>query len=256
MTNEECAARNAEREAQQEAKEANSRLETAHIPTRFRGKGFGEYSAILPQQQRVLEIARSYADNFRDHLTVGRSLAFMGSIGTGKTHLACATLQTLAHHRFPEKAGFYTPVGYRVRYATSAEIIRNLRGTWRRDSDTSEEQVLIDLAAYHLLAIDEIGVGFGTEGERAQLSELIDARYRAKRPTLIITNLARTGLSEWIGERACDRLREDDGLVAVFDWESYRLKAPILGTPPRGAEGGSTRHGEAGATVTRAARGD
>lgn len=224
MTAEDWEVRRKAEEAKRQAEETRQRLDWAGIPPKFRGVGFDDYLVVLPEQKCALEIARRYAENFADHLIVGRSLVFMGGLGTGKTHLVCAILQSLAHHCFPEREGYATRVGYTVRYSTSSEIIRNLRDTWRRDSDRSEDDVLRKLVDYRLLAIDEVGVGYGTDAEKAQLTELIDARYRANHPTLIATNLDRAGLSEWLGERACDRLRDNGGLVAIFDWESYRGK--------------------------------
>jgi DNA replication protein DnaC len=45
------------------------------------------------------------------------------------------------------------------------------------------------------------------------------------KPTIVISNLAKDGLQDYLGERAFDRLRENGGKLVVFDWESYRSKA-------------------------------
>ena len=41
----------------------------------------------------------------------------------------------------------------------------------------------------------------------------------------ILSNLGREDLTEFLGERVMDRLREDGGRVIPFGWESYRGKA-------------------------------
>jgi DNA replication protein DnaC len=41
--------------------------------------------------------------------------------------------------------------------------------------------------------------------------------------TILISNLAIPQLTETLGERVIDRFR-DEGMVLVFDWESYRKR--------------------------------
>jgi DNA replication protein DnaC len=222
MSEEERIAYCEKREKQIEREELDRRLNGARIPPRFRGQGFEEYRATNPGQQHALDVLSGYATDFEQHRAAGRCLTLLGGIGTGKTHLACAVLQQLANYRFPQREGYAVIVGYRVRYTTAPEIIRTLRATWNRDSNQTEEQAIQELVTYSLLVIDEVGVGFGTDGERAQLSELIDARYRVTKPTLVISNFGREGLAQFLGERVVDRLRDNGGFVCVFDWGSYR----------------------------------
>jgi DNA replication protein DnaC len=222
MTDEEIREYVAEEERKHVQDEILRRLQRAHIPPRFHGKGFDEYHTTTPAQEQVCALAREYSEGFDRHRSVGRCLVFMGGVGTGKTHLCCSILQCLANHEFPARPGYCISVGYHVLYSSASELIRKLRATWRNDSRITEEQAIGELTTPHLLAIDEVGVGFGTEGERAQLSELIDARYRLSKPTLVITNLGREGLAEYIGGRSVDRLKDKGGIVALFNWDSYR----------------------------------
>ena len=71
------------------------------------------------------------------------------------------------------------------------------------------------------LAIDELGVQAGSESEHGLLHAVIDARLRARRPTLCGTNLSAQELPGAIGERALDRLRQVCRMV-VIDGESFR----------------------------------
>jgi DNA replication protein DnaC len=56
------------------------------------------------------------------------------------------------------------------------------------------------------------------------LFEIINGRYETCRPTIVISNLALAELEEYLGARAFDRLREGNGMVVVFDWETYRSR--------------------------------
>jgi len=53
---------------------------------------------------------------------------------------------------------------------------------------------------------------------------VINGRYGAQRPTLVISNLDLAGLRENLGERVVDRLRENDGRALVFTGKSWRAR--------------------------------
>lgn len=79
-----------------------------------------------------------------------------------------------------------------------------------------------------LLILDEVGVQHGSDTEKLILFEIINGRYEAARPTIVISNLDAAGLEQFLGERAFDRLREGGGRLVVFDWESHRGKRPSV----------------------------
>ena len=109
-------------------------------------------------------------------------------------------------------------------YTSAIDAVRMIRNTWRRDSERTETQVLDMLAGVDLLVLDEVGVQYGTEAEQVNLFDIIDKRYRALMPTILLTNQGKAGLKSFLGDRSFDRLREG-GQWVVFDWESYRGRA-------------------------------
>jgi DNA replication protein DnaC len=177
------------------------------LPIRFRGKTLDNYKAQSDGERRALSMARDYVERFEEHKTAGRCLVFSGKVGTGKTHLACAI------------AGAVARLGRAVLYQTAAGLIRQIRATWGSGDDTT---VLRELQARDLLIIDEVGLGYGTDAEILQLSELIDLRYGAVKPTIVITNCSPKELPKYLGDRAVDRLRENGGKGVIFDWDSHR----------------------------------
>jgi DNA replication protein DnaC len=207
----------AERQAKAiaDAKAAQARMEAmieeALIPPRFIGRGFDNFKATTTQQQRALTVLREYAESFDAHHKTGASLILLGGPGTGKSHLAGAVLQ----HIMPRYCGLYT---------TCMGIIRAVRGTWRKDSERSEAQVLAIFSGAPLLVIDEIGVQYGTDGEQTILFEILDRRYRDMMPTILLANQSKEGLKQFLGDRTYDRLTETARIV-LFDWESYRPQA-------------------------------
>lgn len=202
-------------EAQEQVERTKAHLEAmlgqAAIPARFIGRTLDNFHAATAEQRKALQVVRDFVQNYEHYAKHGNSLIFAGLPGTGKSHLATAALQAL----MPAHLGLYT---------TAMSIIRAVRGTWRKDSDRSEQQVLNIFAEVPLLVLDEIGVQYGTDGEQTILFDVIDRRYREMRPSIFLTNQNKRGLEEFIGPRAFDRLREM-ALWVPFTWPSHRPAA-------------------------------
>jgi DNA replication protein DnaC len=207
----------AERQAEADA-EAKRRQDTiismmdeANIPARFIGRTFDNYRATTEGQRQALATVREYAETFPKHFKAGTGLVLSGLPGTGKSHLAGAVLQ----HILPAHVGLYV---------TCMAMIRAVRGTWRKDSEKSEREMLAMFTDVSLLVLDEIGVQYGTDGEQTIIFDVLDRRYREMKPTILLTNQAKKGFKEFIGERSFDRVVETSRWVP-FDWESYRATA-------------------------------
>jgi len=210
----ECAeAAAAEERAKQAADEERYRrrmLEDAAIPARFIGRSFDNFVADTDGKRHALTVTRDFAESFADYARKGSGLILSGLPGTGKSHLAGAILQAL----LPRD----------VRYMTCLDLIRSIRETWRKDSEKTEGQVLRHLERLDLLAIDEVGVQYGTDGEQTVLFEVLDRRYREVRPTILLTNQDKAGFKGYVGERTFARLAETCRWIP-FDWPSYRPQA-------------------------------
>lgn len=207
----------AERKAQSEAEakrrqdRITSMMETANIPARFIGRTFENYRTGTPTQAQALKVVQEYANSFNSHYKAGTGLVLSGLPGTGKSHLAGAVLQ----HILPDHVGLYV---------TCMGMIRAIRGTWRKESEKSETEVIQMFSSVPLLVLDEIGVQYGTDGEQTIIFDVLDRRYRDMKPTILLTNQDKKGFKEFIGDRSFDRLVETSRWVS-FDWDSYRATA-------------------------------
>ena len=99
--------------------------------------------------------------------------------------------------------------------------MREIRATWRRESQETEEAAIDRFANAGLLLLDEVGVGFGSDAELTQLYDVLDVRYQRCLPTALASNLGPAELRAALGERLFDRLREN-AEVLVCDWPSHR----------------------------------
>lgn len=201
----------------EKAKEREARiceqLEASGIAPRFMNCTLDNYEAKNPGQQKALKFAQDFVNGFEDVLTTGRSAVFVGTPGTGKTHLASAIAQAVARRY---NASFC--------YVTVLRAMRAIKATWREDSERSESEVIWKLTSPDLLILDEVGVQFGSEFEKNILFDVINYRYEHRKPTIFLSNLAASELTAYLGERVIDRLREDGGAVIPFQWESNRGK--------------------------------
>lgn len=181
------------------------------IPPRYRSADLNPFPCVASGQDRVLDDANTFVE------TVGKGsagLILLGQAGAGKTHVACAILNAFLRR------------GLSGKYLSTAQAFRLIRETWRRENETTERQALKQLCAPDLLVLDEVGGQRGTDSEFCILTEIVSGRYDREVPTILVSNLAMIELTQLVGERVIDRLKEG-GRVLVFDWPSLRPRMRI-----------------------------
>lgn len=188
------------------------RIGSAGIPERFQGRTLDNFEATTATQQYALKFAREYADTFDQAVKSGRSAMFVGRPGTGKTHLAVGIGMRLLAQRRP------------VMFVTVMRALRRIKDSWGKGSEVTESQVIESLIYPDLLILDEVGVQTGSEFERNALFDVLNERYERRKPVLLLSNMARDDLKQYLGDRVLDRLREDDGALIAFDWDSHRIE--------------------------------
>lgn len=183
----------------------------AAIPLRFLDRDFDNYIPKNPSSTKALRVAAVYAEKFSERLAAGGGLIFCGKPGTGKTHLSCA----IANYIMREG-------GYSALFTSVLSMSRRVKETYSRSSEHTERYVLQMYEQPDLLIIDEVGVQFGSDAEKLILFEIVNSRYESMRPTILISNLPLVELTEYVGERIVDRMREGGGAMVSFDWDSFR----------------------------------
>lgn len=197
----------AEQEREQEARNLAA-LRRAGVPLRFQGKTLDAYRAVHDKQQLAMAACRKLVDAMQTGKQAP-NLIMIGKPGTGKSHLCCGIVLEL----------YKT---HQVRRVDLPDLIREIRATWHKDSEHSEESVLDWYGSLALLIIEEVGTGAGSDDERARIFQVVNRRYEAMLPTVVVSNLDLETLKTEIGERVIDRLREGDRSLVVFDWASQR----------------------------------
>jgi DNA replication protein DnaC len=107
------------------------------------------------------------------------------------------------------------------RYRTAMRFFLEIRATFKSSSETTEMEIIDAMVGTNLLIIDELQERGDTAFEDRLLTHVIDARYAENKPTLLIANLSKQGLSESLGASVVDRYREN-GAAIEFTWPSFR----------------------------------
>lgn len=185
----------------------------SEVPTRYQESDINSFVSENNQQEEKKQFCKKYIENFIQGLSVGRSMIFCGTTGTGKTLLACAIANEIIekHQRS-------------VLFTTTIKAIRKIKSTYSSSSEKTEQEIINEFLNYDLLILDELGVQFGSDSEKVILFEIINERYQEKKPTIMISNLAYESLRNYVDDRVLDRMREGGGGVLIFDWKSKRGK--------------------------------
>lgn len=199
-------------EREQADRRVQSILGRSGIPPRFAEKSFSNYSPADSKQRGKLDLCVDYAARFPEVMRTGQSMIFCGLTGTGKTHLACSIANSVIrdHHKT-------------ALFITLSRAFRLVKETYGKKSDT-EQSVIDSFVRPDLLVLDDAGVQFGSDTERNITFDIVNERYERMKPTIITSNLSAEDLSQYLGDRVLDRMKENGGKVVVFDWQSNREK--------------------------------
>ena len=116
--------------------------------------------------------AHRYVEQWQTMRSENIGLLFWGGVGTGKSFLAGCIANALMEQEVS------------VRMTNFASILNDLSNSFSGRNDMVDR-----LCSYPLLIIDDFGIERGTEYALEQVYNIIDARYRSKKPLIVTTNL-------------------------------------------------------------------
>ena len=122
-----------------------------------------------------------------------------GGVGTGKSFLAGCIANALMEQEVP------------VRMTNFARILNELNGSF-----SGRNEVVDKLCRYPLLIIDDFGMERGTDYALEQIYNIVDSRYRSRKPLIVTTNLT-LGEIRYPQDTAYDRLLEMCVPVSCID---------------------------------------
>lgn len=150
-----------------------------NLEVRWERDGFHDGSYLNPTfsdddgaNPKLTAVCKKYVDSWPDMLENGMGLLLYGGVGSGKTFLAGCVCNALIEKQVTVCATSFP------------RILNTLQ-------NSMERQTALDrLSRYQCVLLDDFGVERGTEYATEQVFSVVDARYRAKRPTIVTTNLS------------------------------------------------------------------
>lgn len=140
------------------------------VDERFHESTFDRFVVSTAEDQRVLRICRNYVEHFDEMLAQNAGLLLFGSPGTGKTFAASCIANALMQKRVP---------------VLVTSIVRLTAGMFGDELN----ELLYRMNTARLLVLDDFGAERNTDFKQEQIFTVIDARYAAKKPMIITTNL-------------------------------------------------------------------
>lgn len=136
---------------------------------------FDKDNGINPE----MPYAHKYVENWEDMKARSSGLLLWGNVGTGKSFFAGCIANALLEKGVP------------VLMTNFSRILNTLTGMHFEDRN----QFIYSLNRYSLLIIDDLGIERNSEFALEQVFNVIDSRYRSKKPLIVTTNLTLTELN-------------------------------------------------------------
>ena len=136
---------------------------------------FDKDNGINPE----MAYAHKYVENWEDMKARSSGLLLWGNVGTGKSFFAGCIANALLEKGVP------------VLMTNFSRILNTLTGMHFEDRN----QFIDSLNRYSLLIIDDLGIERNSEFALEQVFNVIDSRYRSKKPLIVTTNLTLTELN-------------------------------------------------------------
>lgn len=189
------------------------------IGPRYRNASFSAYRADRPGQAEAVAELRKYADEWAENRAQGRGIILYGPRGTGKDHLAVATIGKILCDSAAS-----------CDWVDGQDLYEQMRD--RMGSDSTEREAIRRYTAPDVLILSdpipqssEKGI---SEYQQSVLWRIVDRRYRDLKPIWVTINVANAAeMSQRIGSQLTDRLM-DGACVVHCNWASYRKPETVV----------------------------
>lgn len=183
-----------------ENEKENYFINKSNVGKKFLNKSLKDYVAETDEQKNILTVVSHFIDCVNDGKC--RTLWLCGNTGTGKTLLGSSICR--------ETMGTF---------CRSYNIKDDIDASKTFKATETKRMVIERYANYRLLVIDEVGRG-GAD-ERDYLWQILNERYENEVSTVLITNMSKGELKEFLGEPVYDRF-VTNCISLTFTGESYR----------------------------------
>jgi len=155
--------------AKYNAQQAEKYKKQANLSKRFSKRTFENFNIENEMQKSAYEKALNYAQNIESNIENGVNIILIGkgSVGTGKTHLACAIANNILDKGVPVKV---------LNVVSLVDELKEFSTAYKKELKTVK-----------VLLIDDLGKENGTLWLCSEIYGIINARYENELPTIITT---------------------------------------------------------------------
>ena len=120
-------------------------------------------------------IAKNYVKEYEQMKKENIGLLFCGTVGSGKTYLACCIANALIEEYM-----------IRVKIRNFAQIINDLQ---KSGFDLDKNEYIEAITNVSVLILDDLGIERDTSYAKEQVYNIVNSRYLKQKPTIFTTNL-------------------------------------------------------------------
>lgn len=128
------------------------------------------------EENQSLMIAKNFAEDYEKMKKENIGLLFYGSVGSGKTYLACSIANSLIEQ-----------YQISVKIRNFAQIINELQ---KSSFDFDKNAYIESLVNTSVLILDDLGIERDTSYAKEQVYNIVNSRYLKQKPTIFTTNLS------------------------------------------------------------------
>lgn len=188
-------------EKNEKEKKIQDWFSSSGVGQKYLDKRLSDFIAETDEQKQQLQTVQKFIADVNNGKT--KTLWLCGNAGTGKTFLASMIVRETMGH-----------------FCKSYEIADDLEVSRSFSAKENKNMVIKRYSSYKVLVIDEIGK-FQGENEISYLFRILNERYEAELPTILVTNFTNVGLRDYLGKPLYDRFVENCTSL-MFTGESWR----------------------------------
>lgn len=155
-------------------------LKLAQIPSRYAECTLDSFDTVVNDHKKYDQsraTALMAAEHFvKNYPMEKEGLLFIGTIGTGKTHLAVGIIKDLARK------------GIQCLFCDYRELLKEIQHSYNPNVDATELGILNPVIEAEVLVLDELGAIRPSQWVWDTVSYVINHRYNEKKTTIITTN--------------------------------------------------------------------
>lgn len=159
-------------------RQINNLKQLSLLDAKFKRVRFSSYQ-VNQESKRVFGIAKRYVENFSEMYEKNQGMLFWGDVGTGKSYTAAAIANELMERLQP------------VIMTSFVKLLQDMQGF-----DGDDGKYILRLNQAKLLIIDDLGAERGTDYALEKVYDIIDSRYRSRKPAIFTTNLTMRQMKE------------------------------------------------------------